>query len=155
MNHLLSTIPQREAVLPKGARATSKIDLARCDLLIDKIPIDELTLGEFKVRDIVKKAKFDMFAYNSDRSKSVGVVFVDSYVILRQKLNNIRRVIQFDKNEYNIQDLFPFITFEILENINDPEEFRRSVSLIINGRNIKIGILKVINDDEMIKIIIE
>lgn len=150
MDHLLSTVPQREAVLPKGVRATSKIDLARCDLLIDKIPIDELTLGEFKVRDIIKKAKFDMFAYNQDRSKSVGVVFIDSYVILRQKSNNIRRVIQFDKNEYNLQDIFPFITFEILESIDDPEEFRRSISLIINGRNIKIGILK----DNMEKIII-
>lgn len=136
-----SPVEIKEGVLPRGASAKSNVDKGRQHNLIDLFPLEDLTLDwEFKVYDIVKCAKYNLYIYNKDKSKSVGVIY-NQGITLRQKIGNIRRVLYVHKNQYHIQDLFPHINFEILSMITQDnlEDFRQHLMNIIGDRKVQFG----------------
>lgn len=140
-NQIHSPVEIREGVLPRGTRATSKEDKGKQHFLLDMFPFKDLTLdNEFELYDIVKYSKYNLYVYNKDRSKSVGVIY-NQGIVLRQKIGNVRRVLYVHKNQYHIEDLFPHIKFEILSEITQDnlEEFRQHLMGVIGGRKLQFG----------------
>lgn len=140
-NQIHSPVEIKEGVLPRGARATSREDEGKQLFLLDLFPLRELTLdNEFNLYNIVKCAKYNLFIYNRDKTKSVGVIY-NQGITLRQKIGNIRRVLYVHNNEYHVEDLFSHITFDILSTITEDnlEDYRQYLMKIIGDRKVQFG----------------